>query len=179
MEAETERFDDGRIMLKQYEQFKAERDMRLQTLREAKEAWTAQRKNLVVGGLAVLLVLAVLVYVLVLRRQHSNTLKNKDFEALKIKVMAIYGDKLNNKMERIAKMFNEAYPEALAKLKAAHPDLTETEVAVGVLSLFPFRTKEVADILGIRENTVSKYHTSIKKKTQSETFEGLWERFMG
>ena len=98
---------------------------------------------------------------------------------MKIKVMAIYGDKLNNKMERIAKMFNEAYPEALAKLKASHPDLTETEVAIGVLSLFPFRTKEVADILGIRENTVSKYRTSIKKKTQSETFEGLGERFMG
>ena len=78
VEAETERFDDGRIMLKQYEQFKAERDMRLQTLREEKEARTAQRKKLVVGGLAVLLVLAVVAYVLVLRMRHSNTLKNKD-----------------------------------------------------------------------------------------------------
>ena len=106
-------------------------------------------------------------------------MKDKDFEALELKVMAIYGDRINNKMERIVKVFGEAYPDALAKLKAAHPDLNATELDVSVLSMFSFRTKEVADLLGLRENTVSKYRSGIKKKTQSESFEALWKRFLG
>jgi DNA-binding CsgD family transcriptional regulator len=39
--------------------------------------------------------------------------------------------------------------------------------------------KEIADILELRENTVSKYRSNIKKKTQTETIEGLWEPFFG
>lgn len=179
VEAETERFDEGVALLKQYEQFKAERDARLSAMRERKTANAVQRNNLVFGGLALLLVLLIVIYVFALRKRHSDALKDKDFEALKLRVMAVYGDKLGNKMERIAKVFNEAYPNALTQLKAAHPDLTEMEVAVSELSLFQFRTKEVADILGIRENTVSKYRTNIKRKTQSDSFEALWERFMG
>lgn len=100
-------------------------------------------------------------------------------EALRMKVQAIYDDKRNNTFNRILEVFNEAYPDALTKLKAAHPDLNETELDVSVLSMFPFRTKEIADILDLRENTVSKYRTAIKKKTQTDSFEALWERFFG
>lgn len=100
-------------------------------------------------------------------------------EALRMKVQAIYDDKRNNTFNRILEVFNEAYPEALTKLKAAHTDLSDTELDICVLSMFPFRTKEIADILDLRENTVSKYRTSIKKKTQTDSFEALWERFLG
>ena len=100
-------------------------------------------------------------------------------EALRVKVQAIYDDKRNNTMGRIREVFNEAYPEALSQLKAAHPDLNETELDVCVLSMFPFRTKEIADILDLRENTVSKYRTAIKRKTQTDSFVALWERFLG
>ena len=100
-------------------------------------------------------------------------------EALRMKVQAIYDDKRNNTLGRILEAFNTAYPDALSQLKAAHPDLNDTELDVCVLSYFPFRMKEIADILDLRENTVSKYRTSIKKKTQTGTFEGLWAPFVG
>ena len=100
-------------------------------------------------------------------------------EALRMKVQAIYGDKRNNTFSRILEVFNTTYPEALTKLKAAHPDLNETELDICVLSMFPFRTKEIADILDLRENTVSKYRTAIKRKTQTDSFEALWKRFLG
>ena len=103
-------------------------------------------------------------------------------EVLRMKVQAIYDDKRNNTFNRILRIlevFNEAYPEALTKLKAAHPDLNDTELDICVLSYFPFRTKEVADILDLRENTVSKYRTAIKRKTQADSLEVLWRRFVG
>jgi len=176
--AESERVSDGMLAVKQYEQYKKERDARLQGLREQKQAQVAQRKRLVFGAIAVLVALLVAAYLLVVRKRHRNVLKDKDFEALELKVMAIYGDRLNNKKERIVKVFDETYPDALAKLKAAHPDLSATELDVSVLSMFSFRTKEVADLLGLRENTVSKYRSGIRKKTQSESFEALWEPYI-
>ena len=179
VQAESERVSDGLLAVKQYENYKAERDARLQALREQKEARAAQVRHFVFGGLALLLVLLVVAYVFVLRKRHYTALKDKDFEALNLRVKSVYDDKLGNKMERITKVFVAAYPDALAKLKAAYPDLNQTEFDVCVLSMFPFRTKEIADILDLRENTVSKYRTAIKKKTQTDSFEALWERFLG
>ncbi len=179
VQAESERVSDGMLAVKQYERYKKERDARLQGLREQKQAQVAQRKRLVFGGIAVLVALLVAAYLLALRKRHRNVLKDKDFEALELKVMAIYGDRLNNKKERIVKVFDEAYPDAIAKLKAVHPDLNATELDISVLSMFSFRTKEVADLLGLRENTVSKYRSNIKKKTQSDSFEALWKPFLG
>ena len=179
VQAESERVSDGLLAVKQYENYKAERDARLQALREQKEARAAQVRHFVFGGLALLLVLLVVACVFVLRKRHYTALKDKDFEALNLRVQSVYDDKLGNKMERITKVFVAAYPDALAKLKAAYPDLNQTELDVCVLSMFPFRTKEIADILDLRENTVSKYRTAIKKKTQADSFEALWERFIG
>ena len=179
VQAESERVSDGLLAVKQYERYKAERDARLQALREQKEARAARVKKFLFGGLALLLVLLIAAYVFILRKRHHTALKDKDFEALNLRVQSVYSDKLGNKMERIAKVVGEAYPEALTKLKAAHPDLNETELDVCMLSMFPFRTKEIADILDLRENTVSKYRTAIKKKTQSDSFEALWARFIG
>ena len=112
-------------------------------------------------------------------QEARGTIEAKELEALRLKVDAIYNDRLNNKAKRIIEVFNEAYPEALAKLKAAYPDLSDTELDICVLSFFPFRMKEIADILDLRENTVSKYRTTIKKKTQSVTIEGLIKPFIG
>lgn len=116
----------------------------------------------------------VLAFYLILRKRHINTLKDKDFEFLKIKVNAIYNDRFNNKFERILKEFNAAYPDALAKLKSAHPDLSDTELDVCVLSSFSFRLKETADILCLRENTVAKYRTAIKKKVGIDDLEKIF-----
>ena len=100
------------------------------------------------------------------KKRHLDTIKDKDFETLNLKIQAIYSDRNNNKLERIMNEFNAAYPDALANLNAAHPDLTDTELDICVLSFFSFRLKETADIINLRENTVAKYRTAIKKKLE-------------
>ena len=172
VKAESDRVSDGMLAVKQYENYKAERDARLTDLREQKQAHKTNRLR------AVSVVAALLLLARDLQAAHG-ALEAQASEALRMKVQAIYDDKRNNTFNRILEVFNEAYPEALTKLKAAHPDLNDTELDICVLSMFPFRTKEIADILDLRENTVSKYRTSIKKKTQTDSFEALWERFLG
>ena len=108
----------------------------------------------------------------------QDALKAKEQNALLTKVTAIYQDKLGNKAKRIFETFSEAHPDAVAKLKTSYPDLTDTEVDVCVLSHFAFRVKEIADILELRENTVAKHRSSIKKKTQIEAVKDLMQRFI-
>lgn len=180
-QAESERVSDGILLAKQYEQFKAERDVRLQSLREQKEARNDQRRKLPYGGLGILLMLAMLAFVLYHRRFKKNmhdTLEARELETLKIKAYAVYHDKLGHTDRRVMEVFKEAYPEALPKLKAAYPDLSETEISICVLSFFGFRVKEMADILDFRENTVAKYRLNIRKKTQTEDVESLLEPFL-
>ena len=107
-----------------------------------------------------------------------DALKAKEQDALLTKVTAIYQDKIGNKAKRIFEAFNEAHPEAVVKMKAAYPDLTDTEVDVCVLSHFAFRVKEIADILELRENTVAKYRSSIKKKAQIGDVESLMNQVL-
>ena len=195
VKAESDRVSDGMLAVKQYENYKAERDFRLTALREQKQAQKTKglRTVCVIVALLLLVALAFVIYHRIYRkrmaREHEaiqrdlqeahGALEAQAQEALRMKVQAIYDDKRNNTFGRILEVFNTAYPDALMKLKAAHPDLNDTELDICVLSYFPFRMKEIADILDLRENTVSKYRTAIKKKTQTETFEGLWERFLG
>ena len=108
----------------------------------------------------------------------QNALKAKEQDALLTKVTAIYQDKLGNKAKRIFEAFNEAHPDAIAKLKVSYPDLTDTEVDISVLSHFAFRVKEIADILELRENTVAKYRSSIKKRTRVDSVEDLMEQVL-
>ena len=195
VQAETDRVSDGLLAVKQYDNYKAERDARLTALRE-EEASQKAKVLRVICVIVALLLLAALAFIVNHHRykkkvveQHEairrdlqkaqGTLEAKELETLHLKAEAIYNDRHNNKPKRILEVFNVAYPEALPKLKAAYPDLNNTELDICVLSYFPFRMKEIADILDLRENTVSKYRTSIKKKTQAETFEGLWTPFVG
>jgi len=195
VKAETDRVSDGLLTVKQYDNYKAERDARLTALREEKTSQKAKVLR-VICVIVALLLLGAVVFVIYHRayrkrmmQEHEEikrdlqeahgALETQAQEAIRMKVRAIYDDKRNNTFSRILEVFNTAYPEALGKLKTEHPDLNETELDISVLSYFPFRTKEIADILDLRENTVSKYRTSIKKKTQTETFEGLWTPFVG
>ena len=194
VKAESDRVSDGMLAVKQYENYKTERDARLTALREQTQTQKTNRLRVVsvVAALLLLAAAAFVVYHRVYRKKmtQANEAIQRDLqaahgaleaqanEALRMKVQAIYDDKRNNTFNRILEVFNEAYPDALMKLKAAHPDLNDTELGICVLSMFPFRTKEIADILDLRENTVSKYRTAIKKKTQTETFESLWAPFV-
>lgn len=179
-QVESDRVSDGILLAKQYEQFKAERDARLRSLREQKEAQNDQRRKLLLGGFGILLVTALLAFVWYHRHFKKNmrdTLEARELETLKIRAHAIYHDKLGHTDRRVMEVFTEAYPDALAKLKAAYPDLNETEISICVFSFFGFRVKEMADILDFRENTVAKYRLNIRKKTQTEDVESLMEPF--
>lgn len=111
-------------------------------------------------------IVIIVVFYLISRKRHLNTLKDKDLKALNIKISAIYSDKHNNKLDRILTEFHAAYPDSLANLKAAHPDLSDTEINICILSFFAFSLKETATITNLRENTVAKYRTAIKKKLE-------------
>ena len=173
VQAESDRVSDGMLAVKQYEQFKTERDVRLAALQEQKST----RKRVVI--VIAIIIIAVVAFVLYhqshkkrLQEAH-DTLKTKELDALRMQAKAIYDDKRNNKLKRILDLFNGAYPDALTKLKFEHPDLTETELDVFALSFLSFHLKEVADILNLRDNTVAKYRTSIRKKTGIDDLEQI------
>lgn len=102
----------------------------------------------------------------------------RNLEMLQQRVMDIYQSGGKDRLQRILEAMDEAYPQATARLKAAYPDLSEPEVNACVLSFFSFRLKETADIMGLRDNTVAKHRTSIKKKTQTTDLECLMKPFL-
>lgn len=170
----------------QWELDRAKEEERQRTARHSRWIWMA------IAGLLLLVAIAIVVarrgYGKRLKLQQEelgkqleaaqDALKVKEKDALFTKVNAIYQDKLGNKAKRIFEAFNEAHPDAVSKLKASYPDLTDTEVDICVLSLFAFRVKEIADILELRENTVAKYRSSIKKKTQIRDAESLMNQVL-
>ena len=82
----------------------------------------------------------------------------------------IYRSKVGNRLERIMDEFEAAYPKALEQLAADYPDLTPTERRIFVLSHLQFRAKEMADLLGLSENTVNQYRYNLRKKTENASF---------
>jgi DNA-binding CsgD family transcriptional regulator len=55
----------------------------------------------------------------------------------------------------------------------ATSDLKEQERNIIVLSFLHFRAKEIADLLGLSENTVLQYRSNIKKKMGSDPVSDL------
>ena len=86
------------------------------------------------------------------------------------RVADLYRAKVPNRLERIMDEFEAAYPQALEKLAAAYPELNETERQIAVLNFLHFRAKEEADLLGLSDNTVNKYRSNLKKKTENAPF---------
>ncbi len=86
------------------------------------------------------------------------------------RVADLYRAKVPNRLERIIDEFEVAYPQALEKLAAAYPELNETEQQIAVLNFLHFRAKEEADLLDLSENTVNKYRSNLRKKTENASF---------
>ena len=86
------------------------------------------------------------------------------------RVADLYRAKVPNRLERIMAEFEAAYPKALERVAAAYPDLTPTERRIFVLSHLQFRAKEMADLLGLSENTVNQYRYNLRKKTENASF---------
>ena len=89
------------------------------------------------------------------------------------RVMELYKTREGNKLERILAEFEAACPQGMEKLAANHPNLTETECHIIVLSFLQFRVKEMAELLNLSTNTVVKYRTNIRKKMDSKAISDL------
>lgn len=83
---------------------------------------------------------------------------------LQQRVLAIYKTGGEDRLQRILDEFESAYPSATVRLEQACPNLNETERRIVILSFLGFRAKEVADLLGLKENTVTQYRSNLKKK---------------
>ena len=84
-------------------------------------------------------------------------------EMLQQRVADIYQSNSKDRLQRIREAFGDTYPQAVARLKAEHPELSETELNVLLLNFLHFRIKEEADLLGLSENTVGKYRSNLGK----------------
>ena len=82
----------------------------------------------------------------------------------------LYHSKVPNRLERIMDEFEAAYPGAMERVAAAYPELSETEQQIAVLNFLHFRAKEEADLLDLSENTVNKYRSNLRKKTENASF---------
>ena len=100
-------------------------------------------------------------------------------EALRLRMKTIYKEHNDNLFDRLVNEFNAVYPNALSDFSAAYPELNETERAICLLSYFSFRVKEIAYILDLRENTVSKARITIKKKTGIDDLAEIIKPFIG
>lgn len=89
-------------------------------------------------------------------------------EALRMRMQTIYKERNDNLYDRLVTEFNAVYPNALSEFSVAYPELTDTERAICLMSFFSFRVKEIAYILNLRENTVSKARITIKRKTVTD-----------
>lgn len=94
-------------------------------------------------------------------------------QVLQQRVMAFYQSGQEDRLERILAEFAAAYPQAMDKLQASHPELNETECQIVALSFLGFRVKEEAELLGLSTNTVVKYRTNIRKKVDSKAVSDL------
>ena len=94
-------------------------------------------------------------------------------QVLQQRVMDIYHSGGEKMMERIMAEFMATYPQAPEKLASAHPILTESERNIVILSFLGFRSKEEAEILHLSLNTVEKYRTNIRKKTNHSSITDL------
>lgn len=91
-------------------------------------------------------------------------------ELLKQRVLTIYQTAGGDRLSRILGEFEGAYPSAGNRFEQSCPSLNETERRIVILSFLGLRAKEVADLLGLKENTVTQYRSNLKKKADINGF---------
>ena len=115
-----------------------------------------------------------------LRLQSANErMTHEASENLMRRVSYIYRSHEDDGYRHILAEFNSVYPKAISNLKADHPDLSDAEIGVCLLSFLSFRVKEIGAILGFKENTVSKYRAYIRSKTGIEEVGDVLKGYVG
>ena len=115
-----------------------------------------------------------------LRLQSANErMSHEVSENLMRRVSYIYRSHEDDAYRHILAEFNSVYPGAISNLKADHPDLSDAEIGVCLLSFLSFRVKEIGVILGFKENTISKYRAYIRSKTGIEEVGDVLKGYVG
>lgn len=183
VEAESERVSDGMLAVKQYEQYKTERDARLQTLRRQK---TIRERNgyLLLGGLALLLMTA-LVTILIKRRTKRNASFAQGwarFEQSDIYVrirerLAADGPKISSKnvddfahlalgqadFVALKDAVDAAFGGFATRLEKQYPELSAADLNACCLALTGLSHAEMAVLQGVKYNSFTNRITKIKK----------------
>ena len=188
VEAESERVSDGMLAVKQYEQFKAERDARLQALQKQK----ALRKRMVTllwSGMA-LVMLAVIVVAIVKRRKRRNASFSvgwAQFEQSDIFVrirerLAADAPKISSKnvedfshlalsqadFAALKDAVDAAFGGFATHLAARYPDLSPSDLNACCLALTGLSHAEMAVLQGVKYNSFTNRITKIKKTLGTE-----------
>ena len=115
-----------------------------------------------------------------MRLQSANErMTHEASENLMRRVSYIYRSHEDDAYQHILAEFNSVYPKSISNLKTDHPDLTDAEIGVCLLSFLSFRVKEIGFILGFRENTISKYRAFIRSKTGIEEVGDVLKGYVG
>ena len=178
VDVERDRYSNSMLISNQYENFKAERDDKLSALHEHK---TVQKRNVKTFVIALFAMTVITVVIVIISNQNKKKINKQKViagSALQQHVHTIYRNQKNNVYQSILREFNAVYPAAFEKFKNAHPELTETEQAICLLSFFSFRRKEISIILNIQDNTVSKYRNSIAKKIGTTEVEDIMKDYL-
>ena len=172
---EDRQLDDA-YLSEQYYKYKAEHEAKLDTLRKQKN----KQKRIILTSIIVLVILlASYIFVFNKKQYNKNILEQEEIinNVLRQKVFAIYHKQKDNIYENILKEFNTFYPDAFEKFKGTYPQLTESQQAVCLLSFLSFRIKDIALIMNLRENTISKYRNSIIKSTGVKSLDEIMRPF--
>ena len=172
---EDRQLDDA-YLSEQYYKYKAEHEAKLDTLRKQKDK---QKRIILTSIIIVVVLLASYIFIFNKKQYNKNILEQEEIinNVLRQKVFAIYHKQKDNIYENILKEFNTFYPDAFEKFKGTYPQLTESQQAVCLLSFLSFRIKDIALILNLRENTISKYRNSILKSTGAKSLDEIMRPF--
>lgn len=182
-QAESERVSDGILLAKQYAQFKAERDARLDALREQK----ATRKKTTVwlcSGLALLLLAIVVVVIVKCKRKRMASFEVgwAQFEQSDIFVrirerLAADAPKISSKnvedfpylalgqadFVALKDAIDASFGGFATRLAASYPDLSPADLNACCLALMGISHAEMAVLQGVKYNSFTNRITKIKK----------------
>lgn len=74
---------------------------------------------------------------------------------------------INNELDSFkaaCRVLETAYPNLYSTILEKHPDLTETEARICLLSYSDLSNAEIAELLGLRTNTVNQNRSNLRKK---------------
>ena len=183
VEAESERVSDGMLAVKQYEQFKAERDTWLQALREQK---ASQKRNtyLLLGGLAFFMLVAIIAVVFKRRKKDNVSFAQSwaQFEQSDIFLrvrerLAANGGKISSKnvddfsnlalgqadFVALKDAVDAAFGGFASRLAERYPDLSPADLNACCLALTGISHAEMAVLQGVKYNSFTNRISKIKK----------------